>query len=68
MMLYGFRQSLAQFKKFIDAPSNFSLVAPINSFNCAGLVALAMGAATVGRAINHASATCAGVARTALAT
>ena len=54
--------SLARFRSPIDASSNLSFVAPISSFNCVRLVALAMGAVTVGRAISHASATRAGVA------
>jgi len=53
MMLYGFRQSLARVESNIHASSNLSLVAPISSFNCARLVALATGAATVGRAISQ---------------
>src|SRR6266513_984875 len=53
--------SLARFRSPIDASSKLSLVAPISCFNCARLVALAIGAVTVGRAISHASVTCAAV-------
>ena len=53
---------LARFRSPIDASSKSSLVAPTSSFNCARLVALAIGAVTVGRAISHASATRTGVA------
>ena len=56
------RQSLARFKSSIVAWSSLRGVAPINSFNCARFVALAMGAVTVGRAISYASAARAGVA------
>jgi len=62
MMRYGCRQWLARFKNSIDVSPNWSFVAPISSFNCAMLVALAMGAVTVGHAISHATATCADVA------
>jgi hypothetical protein len=68
MMRYGFRQALASLKSPIDVSSNRSLVAAISSFNCVRLVALAMGAVTVGRAISHASATREGVARSRFAT
>ena len=54
--------SLARFRRTIDPSSNSSLVAPISSFSCARFVALAMAAVTVRRAINQASATCAGIA------
>ena len=53
--------SLARFRSPIDASSKLSLVAPINCFNCARLVGLAIGAVTVGRAISHASVTRAAV-------
>jgi hypothetical protein len=53
MMPYGFRQPLARVESNIDASSNLTLVAPISSFSCARLVALAMGAVTVGRAISQ---------------
>ena len=53
MMLDGFRQSLARVESNIHASSNLSLVAPISSFNCARLVALAAGPVTVGRAISQ---------------
>ena len=41
---------------------SFSLAAGVSSFNWATLVAEAIGAVTLGRAISHASATCACVA------
>jgi hypothetical protein len=45
------------------AGSSCNCAAAINVFNCAELVALAMAAVTLGRAISHASATDAGVLR-----
>ena len=52
MMFSGVRQSLAQVENNVDTSSNLSLVAPISSFNCARLVALATGAVTVGPALS----------------
>src|ERR1051325_120000 len=61
VLAYDFSSSLAWFNTSIAAWPNSSLVASTRSFNCSRLVALAIGAVMLGRAINHASATCAGV-------
>src|ERR1700733_9440961 len=58
----GLVQSLAAFRRLSALSSKLSDVAFRSSANCATLVALTMGAVTLGRAINHARATCAGVA------
>ena len=54
---------LARSSASIAAGSSCNCAAAINVFNCAELVALAMGAVTLGRAISHAKATDAGVLR-----
>ncbi len=58
---FGFSHALAWFNISMAEGSNSSLVASIKSVNCSRLVALAIGAVTVGRAMSHASATRAGV-------
>src|SRR6185312_1070931 len=54
-------QALASFNREIAAVSNFSLVASTSSCNCSRVVALAIGAVILGRAISQAIATLAGV-------
>src|SRR6202021_1156419 len=61
-------QSLAAFRCLIALSSKVTDVAFRSSDNCVTLVALTMGAVTLGRAINHARATCAGVAACPAAT
>ena len=58
----------AEFSASICAGDNFSVAALTRSPSCSGFEALAIGAVTLGRAINQASATCVGVATVALAT
>lgn len=55
-------QALARSSCAISSRVSCSWAAPNNSCNCSTLVALAIGALMPGRAINHASATWAGVA------
>src|SRR5579863_321289 len=55
-------QALALSSSAMSAALSFSSTAFTMSCNCSKLVALAIGAVTLGRAISHASATCAGVA------
>ena len=52
---------LAWSRDSIALGSSCNCAAAINVFSCAELVALAMGAVMLGRAINHAKATDAGV-------
>ena len=59
---------LAVFNTAICAEDSFSVVALTRSPSCLGFDALAIGAVTLGRAINQASATCVGVAAVVLAT
>jgi hypothetical protein len=54
--------ALALFNLSIESRSSSSLVACASSFNCSTLVALAIGAVMLGRDINQANATCAGLA------
>src|SRR5262249_15261706 len=59
---------LAVFNTAICAEDSFSVVALTRSPSCLVFDALAIGAVTLGRAINQASAPCVGVAAVALAT
>jgi hypothetical protein len=53
--------ALARSSAFVVSVSSVRRVTGISSFSCASDVALAIGAATPGRAISQANANCAGV-------
>ena len=62
ILFSGSSYALALLSSSMEGRSSSSSVARTRSLNCSTLVALAIGAVMLGRAISHAKATCAGVA------